>query len=117
MYLKRNKRLMLVLITLLLSMNAYATDTSSNKISCKDIINSCDKALAAKEEQVKLSNDALRYSMEESKALEEQVKAKESQLNNPIRKPVVLVGAGVVSALLGGPIVAVGVLALVGALF
>jgi hypothetical protein len=100
-----------LLMTLSLSTNASETNTSNNKPGqCHDLIQACDKAIQAKDNQIRLRDKVIDLKSTENKALLDQVKAKEGQLSNPLRQPVVLTGAGVIGTLLGGPAVGIGLI-------
>jgi len=93
--------IILLVITNVLGMNTYA---NTPKTPCNSVIKACDKALSDKETVIKQDQEALQKSQEQIKALKDEVKAKDGQLGNLLRQPPVLVGVGVLSTLLGGPI-------------
>lgn len=63
---------------------------------CQDVIVACDKALAARKEEVRLCNLALRQSMDRSSRLEIEVEQKNKQLASPIRNPWIMSAVGLV---------------------
>ena len=92
-------------------MNSYGAE----KTKCNEVIAACDKAIAAQKEEIKAGEEEAKLLRERGQALQEQVNEKDKQLNSTIRKPGVLVGAGVLLTVAGGPIVG-GVAALLTAL-
>lgn len=95
------------LMMLCLSMNALERDSyATGTITCKEVIEKADKALSAKQTQIQVTEQALELSQKETGALKDQVKAKEGQLRSPLRKPVLLLGVGVIGTVVGGPIIA-----------
>jgi len=81
-------------------MNLYAAE----KTRCNEVIEACDKAIAAQKEEIKIREEESNLLRERGDTLQVQVEEKDKQLNNKLRKPGVLVGAGVLLTVVGGPI-------------
>lgn len=97
---------MLIAITLNLVL-ATTVAAKTIEISCSTVIESCDKALKEQVDVIETDKKAIDQQKKETDNLKEIVKEKDSQLNSFIRQPTLLVGVGVLTALLGGPIAAV----------
>ncbi len=85
------------LIVLLLIIALLGTSFSA-RADCKDVIQKCDAAIAAKERQVSLCDLALRQSIERGTMLTLEVQEKDAQLSAWFRNPFTTVTVG---ALLG----------------
>lgn len=79
---------------------------SVDKGSCTDIISKCDKALEAKNEEIKQDEKLIKEINGSNEKLTEQVIDKNDKLKSPFRNPFFMSGAGAGFGLLfGGPVV------------
>lgn len=99
------KRVMLLLITSLLSPNTFATETK--KTTCDDLILACDKALEAKQKQVEATNIVLANVLREKQEAEAALEDKTNSLARYCRNPIITGSAGMASgalAVVTGPL-------------
>ena len=71
------------------------------EVTCGTVIKACDKALLAKQQEIKATQDALDAQTKVSVATQVQLKSAQGKLSSPVRSPIVLVGAGVLGLALG----------------
>lgn len=69
---------------------------AADKVSCNDVIKSCDSALAAKNNEIKVCRLGLTQTLDENVALNEQLKSANNKLASPLRNPFFLTTVGVV---------------------
>ena len=88
------KKWIAVPMMLSLSMSANAEPT------CKPLIESCDKALAAQKEQIQIRDLRIKESTSQIDELTKTVKEKDEKLSSIFRNPWVYLGVGVLAGAL-----------------
>lgn len=97
--------MMLFLTTNAYAMSSCASPLTTTSPKCADVIEACDKAIAAQKEEKQAMEEALKLAQAANFAKTEQLKAKDAQLSSPVRQPVVLLGVGILGTVLGGPVI------------
>lgn len=83
---------------------SLSANTVLAKTTCNDVITACRQAIEAKNEVIKKTQDALDQTKQDLDKTRQE-RDKEAAHNGAVyRNPVVLVGAGAVGALAGGPV-------------
>lgn len=76
-----------------------------SNLKCGDVIDSCDKALDAKNKEIEQAGKVITQVKEDNVSLTKAVDSDKTELKNPVRNPFLMVGAGAaVGLLIGGPV-------------
>lgn len=71
---------------------------AAGKVSCNDVIKSCDTALAAKDNEIKICRLGLTQTTDENAALNVELKSANAKLESPLHNPWVMGSVGAVLA-------------------
>lgn len=69
-----------------------------------DVIEACDKLVAAKDKQIKDSKAALDKAMEENKLIKDDLVQYQKREKSVIKQPAVWAGAGTIATVVAGPV-------------
>ena len=82
--------------------NSSPSPSPSPVPSCTDVIKACDKVIAAQKKEIQLADLALIQQKDVIDGQARTIQSQEEKLNSVFRSPIVLIGLGVVAAILGG---------------
>lgn len=71
---------------------------AADKVKCDDVIKAADKALAAKDQEIKVCRLGLTQTLDENTALNDELKNTKAKLESPLRNPFVMGSVGAVLA-------------------